>query len=65
MVKSAIYTGILFIIAGLILFIFINLRLWALSIYPIGLIIVGVLLILFWREEDKMEQRKDIRKRKK
>ena len=37
-----------------------NEPLWV-YIYPVGIILMGIALIIYWRSEDIVEQRKDIK----
>ncbi len=63
--KGAIAIGIICIILGawIIFKIFSsNTPLWV-AVYPLILIILGIGLIIFFKEEEKVEQRKDIKKK--
>ena len=62
MTKSAIITGVILVVFGIWLF-FKILRgteniLW-LYIYPAVIIIIGIGLMVFWKSEDRIEERKD------
>ena len=60
MAKSAIPVGIIFLIFGIFLLIITKLNIVGL-IYGIISIIIGVGLIIFWNQEDIIEERKDIK----
>ena len=59
--KGAILIGVVAVIAGLSILIF--LKIGGL-IYGTILILVGIALMIFWKEEDKVEQRKDLKSKK-
>ena len=62
MSKSAFVTGVLVVLIGVWLFLAIfrgSEQLWWFYIYPVVLVCVGVSLILFYKSEDKIEERKD------
>ena len=59
--KGAIALGIALIIFGLALFIFIPI---VGLIYGSISIIIGIALMIFWKEEDIVEQRKDLKPKK-
>jgi len=60
--KGAIYIGILLILFGIFLFYITKFFLVGI-IYGAISIIIGICLIIFYREEDKLEERKDIKKK--
>ena len=60
--KGAIFIGIIFILFGIFLILITKFNLIGL-IYAAASIILGTALILFWKEEGKIEERKDIRKK--
>ena len=57
--KGAIILGIVFMIGGIVLFSFLNI---VAMIYGAVITIIGIALIVFYKEEDKIEQRKDLKK---
>ena len=61
MADERLILGISLIIIGLILFSFLNI---ASNIWGLILILTGIALIIFRKEEDKIEQRKDIKTQK-
>jgi hypothetical protein len=61
--KGAIAIGIIFIIFGISLILITNLNLVGL-IYGVIAIILGIALMAFWKEEGKIEERKDLNKKK-
>ena len=61
--KGAIAIGIVFILFGIFLFAVSKFNIVAV-IYGTVSIILGIALIVLYKEEDKVEQRKDINKRK-
>ncbi len=63
MAKGAIYLGIILILSSLFLFYLTKFFIIGL-IYGIILIIVGICLIIFYKEEDKIEERKDLKSSK-
>jgi len=56
--KESIILGIILILIGIIMY-FYNAPIFI----AIGFVIFGVFLIIFWRAEDKIEERKDIQKK--
>jgi len=62
MTKSAIITGVLLVVFGIWLFFKILSgleQIWWFYIYPIVIILIGVALMVFWKSEDRIEERKD------
>ena len=59
MSKSAIITGVCLVVFGFWLFFKILGQTWGFYIYPIVIIVIGIALILFWKSEDVIEERKD------
>ena len=62
MTKSAIVTGVCLVVFGIWLFFKIlsmSERLWWFFIYPAVILIIGIGLILFWKSEVRIEERKD------
>ena len=67
MAKGAILTGLLTIVFGLGIFSLVlkepNAQIWV-FVYPIIIIIIGISIIIFRKEESKIEQRKDLKPKK-
>ena len=62
MSKSAFVTGGLVVLFGIWLFFKIfsmSERLWWFFIYPVVVLVIGVSLVMFWKSEDRIEERKD------
>ena len=62
MSKSAFVTGGLVVLFGIWLFFAIfsgSEQLWWFYIYPVVIVCIGISLVLFWKSEDKIEERKD------
>jgi len=61
--KGAIWIGMILIVFGIWLFFKIlnSNTPFLVLIYPIAIIIIGISLILFYKEEDKIEERKDLK----
>ena len=63
MTKSAIAVGIVLVLFGIWLLFKISFGeevLWWLYIYPIVIIILGMVMIVYWKAEDIIEGRKDL-----
>ena len=62
MSKSAFVTGGLVVVFGVWLFLKIlsmSERLWWFFVYPVVVLVIGVSLVMFWKSEDRIEERKD------
>jgi len=61
--KGAIAIGFVFILFGI--WLLFQVPTSFLLIYPIGIIAIGLALIILWREEGKIEERKDLKPKRK
>ena len=60
MSKSAVVTGFLLVVFGIWLFFkLFGTDVFWLYLYPVVVVVVGVCLIIFYRSEDRIEERED------
>jgi len=61
--SSRLIIGLLFLLAGIFFSVLAIFTVWLMIVYGIPLIIIGI-VILFNKNEDKIERRKDLKERK-